>query len=169
MDRSQGEALVLLEQPEQGVTLIRAGVNSEISMLVKCTIIGPLLYLAEGYAKMGKIEQGMAVVSEAFELMKQTGEQQWEAELYRTLSRLQLMRGSQEEAEASLQKALEIARRQNARSWELRAAIDLAHLWRRQGRADEGRQMVKEIYAWFTEGFDTPELREARENSGEIS
>ena len=165
----QGEALVMLEQPEQGVTLIRAGVDSEISMLVKCTLIGPLLYLAEGYTKMGKIEQGMAVVSEAFELMKQTGEIHWEAELYRTLSRLQLMQGSDEDAEASLQKALEIARRQNARVWELRAAIDLAHLWRRQGKAEEGRKMVKEIYAWFTEGFDTPELREAREISGEIS
>ena len=164
-----GEALVLLEQPEQGVLLIREAVNLEYSLRVKCSVPGPLLYLAEGYAKMGSIEQGMKAVTEAFDVMRQTDERNWEAELYRTLSRLQVLLGNDVEAEASLDKALDVARRQNARSWELRAAIDLAHLWQKQGRADEGRQMVKEIYAWFTEGFDTPDLREARELIGEAS
>jgi DNA-binding SARP family transcriptional activator/tetratricopeptide (TPR) repeat protein len=164
-----GDALVLLGKPEQGVLLIREGVDLEYSLRVKCHLPRELLYLAEGYAKMGNIEQGMKAVTEALEKMRQTDEHHWEAELYRTLSRLQLLLGNDDEAEASLDKALDVARRQNARSWELRAAIDLAHLWQKQGRGDEGRQKVKEIYVWFTEGFDTPDLREARKLIGEVS
>jgi predicted ATPase len=76
------------------------------------------------------------------------------------------MKGEDEEAESSLKKALEVARQQEARWWELRAAIDLAHLWQKHGRAVDARQLVKGVYSWFTEGFDTPELREARELCG---
>ena len=84
-------------------------------------------------------------------------------------STLQQMLGRDDAAEASLKKALEVARKQNARSWELRAAIDLARLWRKQGKLDEARQVVQEVYVWFSEGFDTPDLIEARELSREIS
>jgi Tfp pilus assembly protein PilF len=73
-----------------------------------------------------------------------------------------MMMGDEKEAETSLKKALESARSLNARWWELRAAIDLAQLWRRQGKTEQARQVVKEVYSWFSEGFDTPELREAR-------
>ena len=72
------------------------------------------------------------------------------------------MQGDDAEAEASFHKAVEVARRQQAKSWELRATVSLCRLWRKQGRVDEARQMLAEIYNWFTEGFDTPDLQEAR-------
>ena len=72
------------------------------------------------------------------------------------------MQGDEAEAEASLHKAIEVARRQQAKSWELRATTSLARLWQTQGRKDEARRMLTEIYDWFTEGFDTPDLQEAK-------
>jgi predicted ATPase len=73
------------------------------------------------------------------------------------------MQGDEVKAEASFHKAIEIACRQSAKSWELRATTSLARLWRKQNRMDDTRQVLGEIYSWFTEGFDTPDLREARE------
>jgi DNA-binding SARP family transcriptional activator/tetratricopeptide (TPR) repeat protein len=166
---SLGEALSLLDQVEEGISLIQAGVESELSVGVRCSIPGSLFYLAQAYAKLGEPEQGLSVLTEAFELIDQTGERHWEAELYRIRSTLQQMLGRDEAAEASLKKALEVARKQNARSWELRAAMDLARLWRKQGKLDVARQVVQEVYVWFSEGFDTPDLIEARELSREIS
>ena len=69
---------------------------------------------------------------------------------------------TQSEAEAYFHKAIEIARRQQAKSWELRAVMSLARLWQQQGRKDEARQMLAEIYSWFTEGFDTADLKDAQ-------
>ena len=112
---------------------------------------------------LGEPKEGLIILNEAFDMVEKTNEHHFEAELYRMRATLQLMLGNENEAEASLEKALEIARLQHAKSWELRSAIDLAHLRLRQGRADEARQVVSEIYAWFSEGFDTPELRQARE------
>ena len=66
------------------------------------------------------------------------------------------------EAEACFQKALEVARRQEAKSWELRATMSLGRLWQQQGKPGEARQLLTEVYTWFTEGFDTADLREAR-------
>jgi predicted ATPase len=66
------------------------------------------------------------------------------------------------EAETCFRQALDVARRQQAKSWELRAAMSLSRLWQRQGKRDEARQLLTEIYSWFTEGHDTPDLREAQ-------
>jgi len=73
------------------------------------------------------------------------------------------------EAEACFRQALEVARRQGAKSWELRAALSLSRLWQRQGKPAEARQLLSEIYAWFTEGFDTADLQEARTLLVELS
>jgi predicted ATPase len=72
-----------------------------------------------------------------------------------------LAKGEESSAETCFQQALDIARRQGARSWELRAAMSLGRLWQRRGRRTEARELVEEIYDWFTEGFDTPDLKEA--------
>ncbi len=156
-----GGALVMLGQLQEGISLIRRAIIDNSSMNVGVHILGSLQFLAEAYAGKNDLVQGMAVTNQALELIRNTGERHWEAELYRLRSAIQLMQGDERGAETSLQKALEVARQQNARWWELRAAIDLAHLWRKQGKAEQARQLVKEIYSWFTEGFDTPELREA--------
>jgi predicted ATPase len=79
------------------------------------------------------------------------------------------VRSSESEAEGYFLKAIEIARRQQAKSWELRATTSLARLWQRQGKQKEARQMLSEIYNWFTEGFDTADLKEARALLEELS
>src|SRR5713226_9670800 len=75
----------------------------------------------------------------------------------------------QAEAEERFYKAIEIARRQSAKAWELRAVMSLSRLWQRQGKKDEARQMLAEIYGWFTEGFDTKDLQEAKALLGELA
>jgi predicted ATPase len=94
--------------------------------------------------------------------VEQTDERHREAELYRLKGELLPTQGDETEAEASLHKAVEVARRQQAKSWELRATVSLCRLWQEQGKLEEARQRLAEIYDWFTEGFDTPDLQEAR-------
>ena len=157
-----GESLILTGRIQAGISLVQEGVNGNLSTGVRCSIPGPLIYLIEAYAGMGDLERGEKVWTEVCDLIEMTGERRWEGWLYRMRAMLQRMRGRDRDAEASLRKALEIAHKQKARLEELRAAIDLAHLLEKQERNEEGRQVVKEIYSWFTEGFDTPELKEAR-------
>jgi predicted ATPase len=94
--------------------------------------------------------------------VEKSDERYLEAELHRLQGELLLMQGDESEAEASFQQALSRARRRQAKSWELRAAVSLVRLWRKQGRKDEAHRLLAPIYGWFTEGFDTPDLREAR-------
>jgi predicted ATPase/DNA-binding SARP family transcriptional activator len=159
---SLGEALIMLGRIEEGIALVREGVSEELSLHVNCSIPGALLNLTEMYAGIGDLQAGQQTLSEAFEMVERTGERRYEAELYRVQSNLQSIEGRHEEAQAGLLKALEIARRQKSRSLELRAASDLAQLWRKLGKAEEGRQVVKDIYDQFREGFDTRDLKKAR-------
>ena len=96
--------------------------------------------------------------------MQNSGERFYEAEVYRLKGALLLQDApaSQEEAEAHFQQALDVARRQQAKSWELRAAMSLARLWQRQGKRAEARELLAPVYGWFTEGFDTADLQEAK-------
>jgi predicted ATPase len=102
-------------------------------------------------------------------VVEETGERYYEAEIHRLKGELLLMQGDEAEAETSFHKAIEVARRQSAKSWELRATVSLCRLWQKQGKVDEARQMLAEIYGWFTEGFDTPDLQEARALLEELS
>ena len=97
-------------------------------------------------------------------MVERTGERFWEGELHRLKGTLLLARSAepQAEAEACFQQALAIARRQQARSWELRAALSLSRLWQQQGKRDAARALLAEVYGWFTQGFDTVDLQEAR-------
>src|SRR5262249_12337747 len=108
---------------------------------------------------------GLQALAEAHALVEQHEERYWEAEVYRLRGVLLLQQPEtpQEEAEAWLQRALDVARRQQARSLELRAAMSLAHLWQRQGKRTEAHELLAPVYNWFTEGFDTPDLQEAKE------
>src|SRR5207249_230845 len=126
-------------------------------------------------------------VAEALAVVHETGERNWEAELYRLKGELTLQRfnvqGStfkvanpqslipnpQSEAEACFHKAIEIARQQQAKSLELRAVMSLSRLWQSQGRKEEARPMLAEMYGWFTEGFDTKDLQEAKALLGELT
>jgi predicted ATPase len=114
------------------------------------------------YAKKGQPERGLTFLDIGLAHVEETGEHHWETELHRLKGELLIMQKDLIGAEASFQEAIQVARRQHARSWELRSTISLARLWQEQGRRDEARGMLGEIYAWFSEGFDTPDLLEAK-------
>jgi len=123
-----------------------------------------LALLAKSSAKLGQPEAGLTLLAEALAVLNDTGERRWEAELYRLQGELLLARsaGYDAEAETCFRQALDIARRQQAKSWEPRAAMSLSRLWQRQGKRTEAYDLLAPIYGWFTEGFDTADLQEAR-------
>jgi predicted ATPase len=120
--------------------------------------------LAEAYGKAGQINEGLTTLTEALALVEKHGECYYEAELYRLKGVLLLEQTvpAVSQAEACFQQALAIARRRQAKSWELRAATSLSRLWQRQGKRAEARQMLAAVYDWFTEGFDTHDLQDAK-------
>jgi len=120
--------------------------------------------LAEAYGSTGQVEAGKCVLAEALTLVDTTEERWWEAELHRLKGELLLAQSTDNaaEAEACFHRALDIARHQQAKSLELRAATSLSRLWRRQGKRAEAYQLLAETYGWFTEGFDTADLKEAK-------
>jgi predicted ATPase len=130
-----------------------------------------LALLAEAYGGIGQIEEAWNVLAEALAAVEKTGEGLYEAELYRLKGEL-LLRHSTEnhsEAETCFHQALDIARRQQAKSLELRATVSLSRRWQQQGKRDEARELLAPIYGWFTEGFDTADLREAEALLAEVS
>ncbi len=121
-----------------------------------------LSWLAEAHLMAGEPSDGLQVIGEAFDHENETGERNWEAELYRIKGELLLLpSGNEVDAEECFNQALEVARSQSAKTWELRTAISLSRLWQKQGKDTEARQLLLGIYGWFTEGFDTPDLIDA--------
>jgi class 3 adenylate cyclase/predicted ATPase len=123
-----------------------------------------LALLAEEYRKVDQAEEALSMVAEALALVHRSGDCYWEAELHRLKGELLWQQSAefQGEAEERFQQALAVARRQQARSLELRAAMSLAHLWQRQGKRTEAYELLAPVYNWFTEGFDTADLQEAK-------
>jgi len=123
-----------------------------------------LALLAEGYGKAGRAEEGLHVLAEALAVVDAIEERYYAAELYRLQGELLLARsaGQHTEAETCFHQALDVARQQQAKSWELRAAMSLSRLWQRQGKRAEAYELLAPIYGWFTEGFDTADLQEAK-------
>jgi len=165
----RGEALAMLGQMQEGIALMRQAVAAGQFKGERCCFTETLCALVEAQAKAGQLAEGLATLGEAFSLVEESGERFWEAEHHRLRAELLLMQGDEEGAEASLESAIEVARRQSAKSLELRSTIDLARLWRKQGKPGEGRQVLAEIYNWFTEGFDTLDLMEAKALLEELS
>jgi predicted ATPase len=120
--------------------------------------------LAEVHGSLGQPEASLTALSEALALVETTGERYYEAELHRLTGELLLQHAAPEvsRAEACLQQALDIARGQQAKSLELRAAVSLARLWQQQGKRQEAQALLAGVYDWFTEGFDTADLQEAK-------
>src|SRR5262249_43789825 len=130
------------------------------------------------YGKTGQVEEGLTTLDEALAAGDRTGGRWYEAELYRLKGELTLQKESQkakgkrekskmendaqDEGEACFIKAIGIAQKQQAKSWELRASTSLARLWQQQGKKAEAHSLLSNIYNWFTEGFDTKDLQEAR-------
>jgi len=128
--------------------------------------------LAEAYGRAGQPKRGLLTIDEALAEVERTGERLWEALLHCIKGELLLAQGGDEaepQAETCFQRAIWVARQQQARSWELRATTSLCRLWQEQGKQEEAHPMLAEIYDWFTEGFDTPDLREAQALLEELS
>jgi predicted ATPase len=128
-----------------------------------------LALLAEMHTVAGQVDAGLEAVGEGLVAANETGERFVEAELYRLRAELLRLQGREAQAVADLHRAIDVARRQSARSWELRATLSLCRLWRSQGRFEEARRILAEIYGWFTEGFDTLDLLEAKALLEELS
>jgi DNA-binding SARP family transcriptional activator/predicted ATPase len=158
----RGEALSMLGEVEEGLDQQREGLAGHESLGRRLYKTGALRSLAEAQARAGYLDEGLATLAEALTLLEETGERHWEAELYRLHGELLLAREDEAEAELSMQKAIEVARRQSAKSWELRATTNLCRLWKKQGKREEARLTLAQIYNWFTEGFDTTDLKEAK-------
>jgi predicted ATPase len=161
----RGWALAMQGQGEEGMAQVRQGIAAwratGAALLVPylCTV------LADVAEHLGHPADGLQALAEAHTLMEQHEERWWEAEVSRLRGVLLLRQAGTpeaEEAEACLRRALAIARRQEAKSLELRAAMGLSRLWQEQGKRDKARELLAPIYAWFTEGFDTADLQEAK-------
>jgi predicted ATPase len=122
-----------------------------------------MVVLATAHIRAEKPEEGLEVLEQALEQAERSGLLHWDAELHRLHGELLLQRGAAEaEAAVCFQKALDVARSQKHRAWELRTATSLSRLWQRQGRQEEARELLRGVYDWFTEGFDTRDLQEAK-------
>jgi predicted ATPase len=159
-----GWALVKQGQAEEGLPRLRAGLDAGRATGSK--VRGPqwLALLAEAYLEAGRIEEGMSAVREALAEVEETAARYYELELDRLEGELVLASNEPDEsgAKASFRMAIAIARAQQAKAFELRAALSLARLWRRQGRRDAARDLLAPVYGWFTEGFDTADLMDAK-------
>jgi predicted ATPase/DNA-binding winged helix-turn-helix (wHTH) protein len=161
----RGTALAAQGRGEEGLTQMCQGLAALRDTGIDLAMSFYLTQLAEAYGRVGQIEQGLHLLAEARAMVDKTAERYHEAELHRLhgeLLRRQAVPDMQM-AEACFLHALAIARRQEAKSLELRAVMSLSRLWERQGKGEEARQILAEIYGWFTEGFDTADLQEARE------
>ena len=160
----RGWALAMQGQGEEGMAQVRQGIaawratGAALFVPYFCTL------LADVSAHLGHPEDGLQALAEAHTLVEQHEERWWEAEVCRLRGVLLLRQPGtpQAEAETWLQRALDVARRQEAKSLELRAAMSLSRLWQQQGKRAEARELLAPIYGWFTEGFDTADLQEAK-------
>jgi class 3 adenylate cyclase/predicted ATPase len=160
----QGWALATQQQREDGITYIHQGLHAYQATGAAVGRPQYLALLAETQRQVGQAAAGLAVLTEALTVVEQTGERSYEAEIHRLTGQLLLAhsRTHHMEAETCLRRALDVARRQQAKSWELRAATSLAQLWQQQGKRTDAYDLVAPIYGWFTEGFDTADLQDAR-------
>jgi predicted ATPase len=160
----RGWALAEHGQSAEGITQMRQSIAVLRAMGAEVMCPWYLGMLAETYGKAGQPGAGLDVLAEALHMVDQHGERVGAAELSRLHGELLLLQDALNEpqAEACFQEALAIARHQQAKSWELRAAMSLARLRQRQGQHAEARRLLAEVYAWFSEGFDTADLQEAR-------
>jgi predicted ATPase len=160
----RGWALAMQGQGEEGIAQIRQSLAAWRAMGAGLAVSHYLALLAEAYGQAGQAEEGLCLLAEALVHMDTTGEVYWAAEVYWLKGELLLRQAIPDEtqAETCLRQSLDIARQQQTKSRELRAAMSLSRLWQRQGKRDEACELLAPIYGWFTEGFDTTDLQEAK-------
>ena len=161
----KGWVLAERGQGEAGIAELRSAMATIRAIGTAAELPWYLALLAGAHAIVGQTAEGLDAIAEALALVASTNERFYEAEIYRVKGELLLKHGGSNtaaEAESCFRQALDIARVQSAKSWELRAATSLARLWRDQGKRAEARDLLAPVYGWFTEGFDTPDLKDAK-------
>jgi predicted ATPase len=152
-----GKASDAVQMITSGVTAWRAtGANQHLPLY--------LAQLAKAYAEVGQFDDAWRCIGDAMAAIETTKETWFEAEVSRTAGEIALMLPKRDtaKAEAYFERALSVARQQQAKPWELRAAMSMARLWRSQGKLQQARELLVPVYGWFTEGFDTRDLKEAK-------
>jgi len=172
VDVFSGWLLVDEGQVERGLARLRQGTTAWQKAGTVFGAPAQLMLLTEACLRAGQMEEGLEVVTRTLALVERTGARSDEAELRRLNGDLLLIRGEpldKAEAEACFRKAIEIARAGKQKTWELRAATSLARLWQGQGKREQAHALLAGVYDWFTEGFDLPDLQEARTALAELS
>jgi len=167
----QGWTLLTQGHAAEGMAQLCAGLDAYRAKGTEMNLPYFLARLAVAYQIQGQVEEGLTVLAEALALVDKNDERWWEAELHRLKGELLLLQAVPDapQAEICFQQALTVARHQQAKSLELRAAMSLSRLWQHQGKRAEAHQLLAEIYSWFTEGFDTADLQEARALLAELA
>jgi predicted ATPase len=167
----RGWALAMQDQGEEGMTQVRQAIAAVRAIRVAAIFPYFGSVLAEVADYLGHAEEGLQVLAEALTLVEQHDERWSEAEVSRLRGLLLLQQSGTPEAEAEIwmRRALDVARHQEAKALELRATVSLARLWQQQGKKEEAHQLLSDIYGWFTEGFDTKDLQEAKALLEELS
>jgi predicted ATPase len=160
----RGWALAQHGQAQDGIEQLTQGLSAWRATGAEVCRPYFLALLADVHGTLGEPETGLAVLTEALTLVDLTGERWYEAELYRLKGALLLQQhgDNHTEAETCFAKAIAIAQSQQAKSWELRATTSLARLWQRQSKRQEAYDLLAPVYNWFTEGFDTVDLQDAK-------
>jgi predicted ATPase len=160
----QGCVLALTNKASKAIHMFNAGITAWRS--TGSTLWVPLWfpYLSKAYAELGQFDDAWRCIGEAMTAVETTKERWWEAAVHRTAGEIALLSHEPDaaKAQAYFERALSIARQQQAKSWELRASTSLARLWRDQGKVQQARELLAPVYGWFTEGFDTRDLKEAK-------
>jgi predicted ATPase len=166
----RGWALAVQGQGGEGLAQVREGIAAYRATGAALFVPFCCTLLADVCAYLGHTEDGLQALAEAHTLVEQQEERWWEAEIARLRGKLLLQQTvgvgykptPTEAAEACFHQALDVARRQQAKSLELRAAMSLAWLWQQQGKRADAHALLAPVYGWFTEGFDTSDLQEAK-------
>jgi predicted ATPase len=159
-----GWALAEDGQTAEGIAQMRSGLDAMQATGARVRRPYYLGLLAQAYCKTGKVEEASAHLAEALALVEASGERWWEGELHRLQGELLLSCKGNSEAQARscFERALDVSRQQKAKSLELRAATSLARLWRDKGKHAEAGDLLTPVYGWFTEGFETQDLNDAK-------
>jgi predicted ATPase len=158
----RGAALVEQGRTDEGIAQMRDALAAMPSRGREVFRPYYLARVAAAYGEVGRTDDALALVAEALALADLRDERWWEADIYRVNGELLLKLQRSSEAEICFLRAIEIARRQSGKSLELRATTSLARLLDKQGKQDEARRILGKIYSWFTEGFETADLRDAK-------
>jgi predicted ATPase len=164
----QGWCLTMQGKQEKGVTQLTRGLAAHRALgLTRLPTF--LTLLADAYREVQQPQNGLQQLEDAIRVTDRTQARYYEAEMHRVRRELFLSMHDDCAAETSFRKAIDVAQHQSAKTWELRAAMSMARLWRDQGRRDEARELLAPVYSWFTEGFDTLDLKEAKYLLDELS